>query len=473
VTSGAIVATARSIAAGEVTAEAAVRECLRRIDERDGALHSVVALRAEEALHEARELDVALDRDGVVRGPLHGVPVLVKDLEDVEGMPTRKGSRLFADAPPATEDETIPARLRAAGAVIVGKTNLPEFATEGFSDNLLDGPTHNPWDLRMSPGGSSGGAGAALAAGIVPIATATDGGGSVRIPAGLCGLLGLKPTFGAVGRWPAADWLDLTTYGPLATTTEDLALLFSLMTGRVDGDPSSTPALQFGTDQRCTRVIVAERTSPWGPLPDPVGPAFLDAAQRFAAMLDLEAEVIDGGQLFVDIGDPDVDWFTLATAEHAAAIGRDVVQARLSEMHPAAAGFMEQGLSVTIDDYLASRRRRPAYTRIMDRLLGSDTVLLTPILGVEGLLADGRLLGTEEVEMLAPDVYSTPMQNITGHPAMSLPAGCYPSGFPFGLQVTAPRWRDDLLFDLAAKWEVAYPWPRTAPGYDEFSVPRA
>jgi Asp-tRNA(Asn)/Glu-tRNA(Gln) amidotransferase A subunit family amidase len=466
---GAVTATAQSIANRDVTAVAAVQEVMTRIDERDGDLGSVVALRGELALAEAAALDEVLARTGEVVGPLHGVPVLVKDLEDVAGMPTRKGSKLFENAAPASHDEVVPALLRAAGAIVVGKTNLPEFATEGFTDNLLDGPTKNPWDLRFTPGGSSGGSGAALAAGLAPIATGTDGGGSVRIPAGLCGLLGLKPTAGAVGRWPAPDWLDLSTYGPFATTAQDLGLLFSLITGVVYGDPASAPSF-VQPPMTYRRVVVAERTSPWEPLPEPVRSSFLEAADRLAAVLGVPAEVIDGRDTFTSIGDPDVDWFTMCTAEHVAALGRQRVLDNLSIMHPAAASFMEEGLRVTIDEYLGTRFRRPMYTRVIDELLGQDTLLLTPILGVEAVTFDGRLPGSDSVDMLPPEVYSTPVQNITGHPAISLPAGLYPSGLPFGLQVTAPRWHDHDLIALARRWEDAFPWPRVAPGYTEFEV---
>ena len=469
VSPGAISATASAVARREVSCVDTVTESLNRIEQFDGQLGSVIALRAELALQEASALDAVLAETGEVVGPLHGVPVLVKDLENVAGMQTRKGSKLFQDVAPAQVDEVVPALLRAAGAIIVGKTNLPEFATEGFTDNLLDGPTKNPWDLRYSPGGSSGGSGAAIAAGLAPIATGTDGGGSVRIPAGLCGLLGIKPTVGAIGRWPAPDWLDLSTYGPFATTAQDLGLLYSLMTGVVSGDPASAPS--FGQPETVyRRIVVTERTSPWGPLPEPVRSSFLDAAQRFAAMLGLPAEVIDGQGTFETVGDPDVDWFTMCTAEHVAALGREVVIANLSIMHPAAASFMEEGLRVGIDDYLGTRHRRPKYTRIIDELLGQDTLLLTPILGVEAITFDGRLPNSDSVDMLPPEVYSTAFQNITGHPAISLPAGLYPSGLPFGLQVTAPRWHDHQLISLSRRWEDAYPWQRVAPGYTEFSV---
>ncbi|HEX6400668.1 MAG TPA: amidase, partial [Actinomycetota bacterium] len=196
-----------------VSAEELVRTSLERIDRLNEPLGAVIAVR-EQALEEARALDERI-AGGDDPGRLAGVPLLVKDMEDVAGMPTTYGSRVFADAPAAARDGLIPRRLRAAGAIVVGKTNQPEFAFAGYTDNLLYGPTRNPWNLEASPGGSSGGSAAAMAAGLAPIATATDGGGSIRIPAGWSGLVGLKPTNGVIGRQPIPEWIDLSTFGPL------------------------------------------------------------------------------------------------------------------------------------------------------------------------------------------------------------------------------------------------------------------
>ena len=469
---GAISATSAAIASGHVSAVEAVVEALRRIDQRDGVLGAVVALRADEALVEARALDERRARTGRPSGVLDGVPVLVKDLEDVAGMSTGRGSLMFADAPPALRDEVVPGLLRAAGAIIIGKTNLPEVATEGFTDNLVDGPTRNPWHPDYSPGGSSGGSAAAISSGMVPIATATDGGGSIRIPAAMCGLVGLKPTHGAVGRWPVPDWIDLSTYGPMATTVDDVRLLLNLMVGMVDGDPESAPApwnpMISGSAGSPTHILVAERTSPLGPLPAAVADAFHGAVASLSSILECPVTHLDPEEAFGGLGDPDLDWFTMATADHVNALGRDRVTRWLDRMHPATAEFMRMGLAVDVDQYIAARRRRPAYTRRLDELLGHGGLLLTPTVAVEGWLADGRLTADAEPGLLPPEVYSTAVHNLTGHPAITLPAGVYASGIPFGLQVASARWRDDLLLDVAQVWEQHHPWPRTAPGFDEF-----
>jgi Asp-tRNA(Asn)/Glu-tRNA(Gln) amidotransferase A subunit family amidase len=462
-------AVAAAVVGGRTSAVAMVAEALDRIARLDPALNSVVALRAEDALREAGALDLRLAQ-GEPAGPLAGVPVLVKDLEDVAGMPTTQGSLLFANAPPAIEDGLIPARLRAAGAIIVGKTNLPEFATEGFTDNLLFGATANPWAPARSPGGSSGGSAAALAAGLVPIATATDGGGSIRIPAAFCGLVGLKPTHGVIGRYPPPDWIDLSTSGPFATSVADLRLLLAVESGPVAGDPTARPVGSRSPQAPPpAHIYAAQRTSDLGPLPPAIEHSFAEAVRAFADLLALPVTCLEPRGVFTH-GDPDLDWFTLATAEHVASLGRQRVEESLGLMHPATRAFMEVGLGVGIDEYLAARRRRFAYVRRIDGLLGRSGLLLTPTVASEGWDADGRLTLDGEPGMLPPDVYSTAVQNVTGHPAISLPAGGSANGVPFGLQVTAPRYADGLLLDLAGAWEAAHPWPEVAPGYEPFTT---
>ena len=214
----------------------------------------MVALRSEEALSEARTLDEQLAA-GAEAGPLTGLPLLVKDMTDVAGMRTTFGSRVFGAAPAATTDAVVVARLRAAGAIVVGKTNLPEFAAEGFTSNLVFGTTRNPWNPERTCGGSSGGSAVALAAGMAAIATATDGGGSVRIPAAYCGLVGLKPTNGVIGRDPIPDWIDLSTDGPFSIYADDLAALLDVLRGPTPGDPTAQEARPAERPLRICRVF--------------------------------------------------------------------------------------------------------------------------------------------------------------------------------------------------------------------------
>jgi Asp-tRNA(Asn)/Glu-tRNA(Gln) amidotransferase A subunit family amidase len=419
----------------------------------------------DEALLEAKHIDEG-DRPA---GVLSGLPTLIKDLEDWQGHPTRKGSLALRDAPKATSNGVVPGRLLDAGAIVVGKSTLPEFAIEGYTTNELTGITRNPWNLDYSPGGSSGGSAAAVAAGLVVIATATDGGGSIRIPASLCGLVGLKPTNGLIGRWPAPDWIDYSTDGPFATASDDLRLLLDVMMGPVFGDPSAPPAslkdLMVGFKEHEVRLFAADRTSPLGPLANSVREAFHGAVDAMGALLGESVSWRDPEGFFPD-GDPDLDWFTVTTAEHVASLGREWVLTHMDQFHVATREFLLTGLEVTAEQYLEARRRRYLYVRTMDELLGEDGLLLTPSVASEGWLADGRLNAGSQVHGLPPEVYSTAMQNVTGHPALTLPMGILPTGLPFGLQITAPHFHDYRLLDIAVLVEAAHPWPRTAPGFE-------
>src|SRR2546430_4426332 len=263
---------AAAVRSGALPARRLVQESLRRIEAaRD--LNAVIAVRPAGPLADADHLDASVRR-GADPGQLAGLPLLVKDIEDAAGLPTTFGSLLRAGQAPALCDGVVAQRLRNAGAILVGKTNVPEFAFEGFTANRLFGATGNPWVRGFSPGGSSGGSGAALAAGLAPLATATDGGGSVRIPAAFCGLVGIKPTNGVIARRSIPDWIDYSTDGPLATTVADLRLLLAVQSGTAPGDPSALPGPLPPGPARAGRLYAAARFAPWGPQPGEVQAAF-------------------------------------------------------------------------------------------------------------------------------------------------------------------------------------------------------
>jgi Asp-tRNA(Asn)/Glu-tRNA(Gln) amidotransferase A subunit family amidase len=453
---------------GRLSASDLVTASIERLE----AANPTLNVLAEAAFDDAVEAAGAIDRGERPTGPLAGIPTLIKDLEDWRGHQTRKGSLALRDVAPATSNGVVPQRLLEAGVVIVGKSTLPEFAVEGFTANLLTGVTRNPWNIELSPGGSSGGSAAALMAGLVGVATATDGGGSIRIPASFCGLVGIKPTNGLIGRWPAHDWIDYSTDGPFATSSDDLRLLLDVIAGPVAGDPTAATraflANMTRLNGRPLRVFAAERTSPFGPLPGGVERAFHDSVNAFAEVMKASISWRDAEGFFVD-GDPDLDWFTVTTAEHVASLGRAWVEKHMDEFHVSSQEFLSAGLAITAEEYLAARLRRFLYVRTLDELLGEDGVLLTPTLAAEGCMADGRLRPDAEVHGLPPEVYSTAMQNITGHPALSLPFGMLPTGLPFGLQVTAGHYDDYKLLDIADLMEAAHPWARTAPGYESLA----
>lgn len=424
---------------------------------------------AEKAYDDALAGAQRIDRGEHSGGALLAMPTLIKDLEDWRGHPTRKGSLALRDAPDATSHGVVPSRLIGAGAIVLGKSTLPEFAIEGYTANELTGITRNPWNPDYSPGGSSGGSAAALAAGLVGVATATDGGGSIRIPASLCGLVGIKPTNGMIGRWPAPDWIDYSTDGPFATACDDLRLLYDVMVGPVPGDPTSPPL--FFTSQmvrhegRPISLFAAERTSPLGPLPESVRLVFHESVGAFADLFGMDVNWREP-EGFFSHGDPDLDWFTVTTAEHVASLGRQWVIDHMDQFHVSTQEFLTTGLMVSAEQYLEARRRRYQFVRTMDELLGEHGVLLTPAVASEGWLADGRLDEDSAVHGLPPEVYSTALQNVTGNPALSIPYQSLPTGLPFGLQLTAPHFHDYRLMDIASLFESAFPWPRTAPGYE-------
>jgi Asp-tRNA(Asn)/Glu-tRNA(Gln) amidotransferase A subunit family amidase len=360
----------------------------------------------------------------------------------------------------------------AAGAIPIGRTNLPEFAFQGYTDSKLFGPTRNPWGLDWSPGGSSGGSAAALAAGLAPIATAGDGGGSIRTPAAFCGLAGLKPTHGLIGRRPIPSWMDYSTQGPLAATIEDAKLLLHVMRGPADGDPTAAPTWQYGGGMP-RRVLATLRTRDVGPLPEDVEEPFRAALAAIEGELGLPVEEISTASLFpsLDLSETQArdDWFTTVAAEELIWLGRAWVREHLDEFSDDFRSAMEYGLTLTLDDYLEVRQHRFAYAADLDRLLGDDTVLVTPTNGYAGWLPNGNLPnGDRPAEA---EGYNTGEFNMSGHPALSVPAGLSANGIPFGLQVAGPRYRDDLVLEFGAAWEQARPWPPTAPGYEPFPGP--
>lgn len=462
--SGTLTRLAQAVRERRISASTIVTTSIERL-ERASALNVTADTFFDSALREAKRID----DEGITQGRLLGIPTLVKDLDDFRGHPTRKGSLALRDAEPASENGVVPGRLLREGAVVLGKSTLPEFAIEGYTANLLTGVTRNPWNLDYSPGGSSGGSAAAVAAGLVGVATATDGGGSIRIPASLCGLVGLKPTNGVIGRWPAPDWIDYSTDGPFATSCDDLRLLLDVMRGRVAGDPTSPPNALTSHwarhDDRPLSLFAAERTSPLGPLSPAVSSLLRAGVEAISERLSTKVTWIESDAFFTD-GDPDLDWFTVTTAEHVASLGRSWVVDHMDSFHVATREFLTTGLGVSVDEYLSARRRRYLYVRRLDELLGDTGLLVTPSVAAPGWLADGRMSADSDVRGLTPDVYSTAVQNVTGNPAISIPFGHLPSGIPFGVQITAPHFHDYRLIDIATLMEAAYPWARTAPGFE-------
>jgi Asp-tRNA(Asn)/Glu-tRNA(Gln) amidotransferase A subunit family amidase len=300
--------------------------------------------------------------------------------------------------------------------------------------------------------------------GLAPLATGTDGGGSIRIPAAYCGLVGLKPTNGLIGRDPIPSWIDFSTKGPLALTVADTRLLLEVLVGPIAGDPTALPTWAPRATSWPSRILATTRMCDHGPLPEGVAASFERALGALGLATGLPIEPVDPP--FPP--ELEMDWFTTVSIEELGWIGRDVVAERSDELTPYLRYALEHAATCGVGEYLDVRRRRFDAVGVMDRLVGDDAVVVCPTMCVEGFFADGRMPGGDEGP--PGSAYNTSAANITGHPAISLPAGVSANGVPFAIQITGPRFADDMLLALADAWEAAEPWPLHAPGFEAFDA---
>ncbi|MFC4062306.1 amidase [Planomonospora corallina] len=455
---------AQAVRQGRATAPQVVEEHLAVIAERDGRVGAFRTVRAEAALAEARAVQ---ERPDLAELPLAGVPVAVKDNVAVRGEALRNGSAATPDTP-ALDDHPVVARLRAAGAVVVGLTNVPELCLAGFSDSVY-GTARNPWDPSRTPGGSSGGSAAAVAAGMVPIAHGNDGLGSLRIPAACCGLVTIKPGLGLVPP-PEHHWHGMSENGPLATTVADLALALAVMAGDmslatpgeteslpVDEEIDDYPGGLVPSEPVRLRVAVAPRPLPPGFAVDPeFQKAVTDAAR---ALGEAGHTVVEhGARMPLWLGSAAVAaWFACAR-EDAAELDRHRLERRTKAL--ARTGKMLRAIGMD-----GARGRDRWRANGADQWFGNADVLVTPALaavppparrwGERGLLANARANLT-----YAP---ATAAWNLAGWPAMTVPYGTHSTGLPIGVQLVAAPGGEAQLLTLAAQLEAARPWPRHAP----------
>ncbi len=434
-----------------------VEVALARIETFNPSINAVVTLRAEEALAQASSHRC--------QGALAGIPFLVKDLEHAIGMPTTFGSLLHKDDPEASEDGGVVQRLRAAGAIAIGKTNTPEFGWTGYTSNRLHGTTRNPWNLEKSPGGSSGGAGAALTAGMIPLATSSDGGGSVRIPAALSGLVGYKPTFGANGRYPDPTWMTFSMNGVLGNSVADVVYEAAIVLGPHKGDFYSLAHGSIPVEPSPPAKVIACPTLR-NAVDSSVALAFDQACHNIDSLSFPMRHTETLFNLSEDIAQA---WMIIAGAELVQRL--EWAQGREEDMDQGLAMMLGLGRSIETSDYIRAQRLRFLACEELDVILGDDTVVVTPTLNAVAWPAEGPMattIGGQASSSMA--ALNTMDLNFTGHPAVSVPIGLDATGVPIGLQIIAPRFRDDLALGLAFELERAFPWPRVAPGFDEFSL---
>jgi aspartyl-tRNA(Asn)/glutamyl-tRNA(Gln) amidotransferase subunit A len=451
---------ARLIAAGEISAVEALEASLARLRETEPLLNAFVATLAMEARRDARAADLRRQR-GEALGPLHGVPVSVKDLVAVGGAPFTLGSRSMAQNI-APADAASVERLRRAGAIIIGKTTTSEYGCKAVGESPLTGITRNPWDLGKTAGGSSAGAAASVAAGVTTIAVGTDGGGSIRIPAALTGLVGVKAQFGRVPVYPTPATPTLAHVCPLARTVRDAALLFAVLAGFDARDPASVPLpvpdalAACGRDPRALRIA-------WSPT---YGYAPVDAEVRAIAERAVHA-FSDIGCTVEEVEAPfGADSADLWTAEFYAGIGArlgPVLRERPGVLDPEVAEVVARATAMRAEDYYRAVFGRYEFRERVRRFFEGFDLLLSPTLPIAGVAAGVAIPPALADRNIVTWVCYTYPFNLTGQPAASIPAGFTAAGLPVGLQIVARPWREEDLFTAAAAFESVRPWAARRP----------
>jgi len=454
---------ARRIRAKELSPVVVVRNALARIEHVNPRLNCFCFVYPDEALARAREAEQAVMR-GDALGPLHGVPIAIKDLTPTKGKRTTMGSRIYEHWVP-DHDALIVQRLTAAGAIMVGKTTTPEFAYSSFTQSPLWGVTRNPWDPARTPGGSSGGSGAAVASGCVPLAEGTDMGGSVRIPASHCGIVGLKPSLGRIPMdFLPSQFDNISHFGPLARTVEDAALFLGAAQGPDDADIQSlAPALK--TPIRLSGSLKGRRLALDVDLGmydvDPEVEALVRAA---ADALRRRGAVVED----VDLGwDPAIRdaWYLVWRVFMAAYFGHHLNEWR-DRMDPNVVGLMEAGFQASAVDLKRTEIVRTRQWRQLARVFAGYDALLCPTMArpapeVTKTDADfGGLTPQKRVEGLdMTEVFN----NVAPCPALSVPAGFTKAGLPVGLQIVGRRFDDVGVLRIGRALERARPWAGRRP----------
>jgi len=465
---------AAAISSRQVSPTEVMEHYLGRVDALDDRLNAFALRDDDRALADAHAAtDLVTRADPADLPPFTGVPIPIKDLNDVAGWPTTHGSFAVSDEP-AERDEDVVRRFRDAGFVLMGKTTTPEFGSISFTESKRLGITRNPWDTEHTPGGSSGGAGAAVASAMAPVAHASDGGGSIRIPASCCGLVGLKPSRNRV-----TNGVEIfgggATSGVVSRTVADTAAIldvlaeFDLGAFNVAPPPSQPFAREVGSSPGVLRIRV-ETTNPVG---IPVDPACVTAVERAASLLEglghrVDVEPVQWPDPYEFLADFALQWST-GTAYVP------LTDPELLEPHDLA--DLRAAESTSALEYANAQRRLQVGSRSFVRQFGGSEagdfdVLVTPTMAVEPPKVGACWTGADENPAAVlgncfPMAVYTAMFNLTGLPAMSLPLHMSESGLPVGVQFVAPPWSEAVLLRLGSQIESAAPWTDRWPALTE------
>ena len=453
----------RLIQRKEVSPVEVIEAHLARIEATEPVLNSFITLLPEEARAAARRAEEDIQA-GNYKGPLHGIPVGLKDLYNTGGVRTTSGSRIFDNFIPE-RDCTVAARFREAGAILLGKLNMHQFAYGPTGENPDYGHMHNPWNPELVTGGSSGGSGSAAAAGQCTITTGSDTGGSIRIPASLCGIVGLKPTYGLVSRHGLTplSW-SLDHPGPMVRTVEDAALAMNAIAGYDPNDvasarvdiPDYTSALS--NDVRGLRIGVPKEY-----FEAPLDPQVAQSVHDAIAVLESLGAVVTQVSLPM-FQDSQAISSAILMAE-ASAVHRDLLAREGEKLYPPIRLRLEAGLFISAADYLRAQQGRALFDRQARQLLDQVDLLAGPTEPVTAprLLAERVQVGEEEVGTTAALTQYTRPYNITGFPAISIPCGFSDTGMPIGLQLAGRPFDELTVLRAAHAYEQATDWHRRRP----------
>ncbi|QWF82372.1 amidase [Amycolatopsis sp. CA-230715] len=445
---------------GELSPVEATQAALKAIEDRDGDLNAYCLVDAEAALEQAKGSEERW-RQGNPIGWLDGVPTSIKDMFLTQGWPTLRGSKAIDPDQPWEVDSPVTARLRENGLVLLGKTTTPELGWKGVTDNPLTGITRNPWDTTRTAGGSSGGSAAAVAAGMGELSVGTDGGGSVRIPASFCGIVGLKPTHGRIPLYPASPFGALAHAGPMARSVDDIALLLDVLALADFRDPAALPPLAGdyrSAVRRDVRGINAAFSPDLGYVKvDPEVAKIVTSA--VAALTEAGLNVTETAPGFSD----PMDAFDVLWSTGAAKWLDSFPEGSAEVIDPGLRKVWEKGLTYSASDYLGANAERAALGIHMGEFHTRYDVLITPTMpivpfeaGVDVPPGSGLSSWPEWTR------FSYPF-NMTQQPAISVPAGFTEGGLPVGLQIVGPRHSDDLVLAVAKLLEEIRPWPVDRP----------
>jgi Asp-tRNA(Asn)/Glu-tRNA(Gln) amidotransferase A subunit family amidase len=450
----------------DVSSVELTRLFLERIERLNPRLNAYLTVSDEVAIAQAEAADAAIAR-GERRGPLHGLPISIKDLAVTKGIRTTRGSLVFKDWIP-DEDDIVVERLRASGAVFLGKTNTPELGHRGTTENRLGEPCRNPWDLTRTPGGSSGGAAAALASGLCPVATGSDGGGSIRIPAAFCGVFGIKPTQGRVPSPYAGPggWRPFSQNGPLSRTVRDACLLFQVIAGPDPRDPlalaESPPDFVAACKPDASGLRIA-----WSPdlgyaaVDAQVGRIAREAAQVFVSL----GATVEPIEMALD-GEAVLDTFrTVWLSDYAANYGALLPEHR-DELDPVFRDQLEDAVGWPATKLALALRELEWHRRRMSEAMAGYDLLMTPTLAVPAFTIGDAPETIDGHRVPDPLWGYTPFTypfNMTGNPAASVPCGFTAEGLPVGLHVVGRHGGETAIIRASAAFEEARPWANLRP----------